>query len=112
MGAESPLRRSGTLPKSPEERYQEWLDRMEIPVESTADLETLKDYLRDEFEITNPLQVEALWSAIGTSDTLADFGIHAVTVRYPWGAELRYGVQGLPGLWGWAAVQEIMSEEE
>jgi hypothetical protein len=84
---------------------------MEIPVEDTVDIEHFKDYLRKEFGRDFPARVEALWSAIGTSDTLADFGIHAVTVRYPWGAELRYGVQGLPGLWGWTVVQEIMSAE-
>ena len=99
------------MPKSPEERYQEWLDRMEIPVEETGDIETFKDYLRDEFEMTNPAQVEALWSALDLSDTLADFGIHGVTIRYPWGAELRYGIQGLSGLWGWQAVLEVMSAE-
>lgn len=98
-------------PASPEERYQEWLDRMEIPLEQQSDIETMRKYLKDEFGITGDAQVAALWSAVDIADTLAEYGIHAVTVTYPWGKELRYGVQGMGGLWGWASVQEIMSAE-
>jgi hypothetical protein len=98
-------------PKSPEERYQEWLDRMEIPIEQQTDIDTLRKYLKDEFGITGDAQVAALWDTIGVSDLLSEYGIHAVTVTYPWGRELRYGVQGLAGLWGWAAVQGIIAAE-
>jgi hypothetical protein len=96
---------------SSDERYQEWLDRLEIPIENTTDLETLKDYLKDELGIIGDAQVAALWSAVDISDDLAAMGIRAVTVTYPWGRELRYGVQGMPGLWGWASVHEIMTAE-
>lgn len=99
-------------PKAADERYQEWLDRLEIPVENTTDIETLKNYLKDEFGITGDAQVEALWSATGVTEVYAAAGIRAVTVTYPWGKELRYGVQGMPGLWSWASVQEIMAAEE
>lgn len=99
-------------PKSSEEKYQEWLERLEIPVEETTSIERLKEHLRDEFGITGDLQVEALWSATGMSADLAEHGIRAILITYPWGRELRYGVQGMPGLWGWASIQEIMEEEE
>ncbi|MBU1067744.1 hypothetical protein KKE60_08150 [Patescibacteria group bacterium] len=99
-------------PRSPEERYQEWLDRLEIPVENQMDIESLKDYLKDEFGITGEAQVAALWDATGISADLALHGIRAVTITYPWGRELRYGVQGMSGLWGWGSVQEIRAGEE
>lgn len=98
-------------PVSSEERYQEWLDRMDIPIEDLTDIETLRSYLKDEMGITGDAQVQALWEAAGISNQLSTYGIRAVTVTYPWGNELRYGVQGLPGLWSWASVQTIMAEE-
>lgn len=98
-------------PRSPEERYQEWLDRMEIPLEQQTDIETMRQYLKDEFGIEKETQVQALWSAVEEADELAKHGIHAVTITYPWGRELRFGIQGLPGLWGWKSVQEIIEEE-
>ena len=101
------------MPVDREERYQEWLSRMEIPIEATTDIQTLKDYLRDELELTlNPEQEAAIWSTLDKSELYAEHGIHAVTVTYPWGKELRYGVQGLSGLWGWASIQTIMAAEE
>ena len=99
------------MPASPEERYQEWLERMEIPIEDQTDIETFKSYLKDEFAITGEAQIGALWGATAISDTLADMGIHAVIVHYSWGNSLRYGVQGMPGLWGWETIQIIMEAE-
>jgi hypothetical protein len=101
-------------PKGMDERYQEWLERMEIPIENTTNIEIFKDYLRDEFGITDDPRITALWDAVDKTADLAEHGIYPVTVNYVTRGfkELRYGVQGLPGLWGWAAVQEIMSEEE
>ena len=99
------------MPKGSEERYQEWLDRLEIPIEETATLDTFKDYLRDEFGFEKDTQVMALWGAMDKKLDLADFGIHPLTITYPWGKELRYGVQGMPGLWGWESVQIIVEAE-
>jgi len=99
-------------PKSSDERYQEWLERMEIPLENQVDIDRFRDYLRDEFDITKDTQVQALWSAVDTTKDLSEHGIHPLIVHYPWGDELRFGVQGLPGLWGWEAVLQILEEEE
>lgn len=99
-------------PETSDERYQEWLERMEIPLDQQTDIESMKTYLKDEFNITGEAQVQALWSAVDIQDRLAELGIHAVTVQYPWGAQLRYGVQGMSGLWGWDSVQQIMEAEE
>ena len=98
-------------PKGPEERYQEWLDRLEIPIENTTDISALQTYLKEEFGITGDAQVAAIWDTLGVSTDYSAHGIHAVTVTYPWGKELRYGVQGMPGLWGWEAIQEIREGE-
>jgi hypothetical protein len=85
---------------------------MEIPLEAQSDIEVFKDWLKDQLTEPTAAQVDALWSAIDVSDTLGDYGIHGVRIDYPWGVEVRYGIQGLPGLWGWAAVQEVISSEK
>jgi len=100
------------LPKSSEERYQEWLTRLEIPLEETTDIETMKEYLREEFGITGIEQVEALWGATGMKANLSEHGIRVISITYPWGKETRYGVQGMPGLWGWESVMQIKEGEE
>jgi hypothetical protein len=97
--------------KSEEQEYEEWLGRLDVPVEKTADIETFQEYLREELGITGDAQIDALWSAVATTDVLAEHGIRGVTVRYPWGTERRYGVQGMPGLWSWESVMRIRSEE-
>lgn len=94
-----------------DERYQEWLERMEIPIENTTNIEIFKDYLRDEFGITDDPRITALWEAVDKTELLSEHGITPIMITYPWGRELRYGVQGMPGLWGWESVQEIMAEE-
>jgi len=92
--------------KSAEERYQEWLERLEIPIEETAEIERLQTYLKEEFGFTEA-QIDAI---IGASEfrytDLAEAGIHPVIVVYPWGREVRYGVAGQPGLWGYEAAKE------
>jgi len=95
-----------------QEEYEEWLGRLDIPIERTTDIETFRTYLREELGITLDQQVEALWSGVETQTDLAEHGIRGVTIEYPWGAERRYGVQGLPGLWGWESVKRILEEEE
>jgi hypothetical protein len=98
-------------PETPEEDLVAWLERMEVPMDKQLDIKTFKDWLTDQIGIPTDAQVEGLWSAIGTSDTLADHGIYFVGVRENWGTNPRYAIQGLPGLWGWERVQEIMAEE-
>lgn len=98
-------------PETPEEDLIAWLERCEIPIEDQTNIDSFRTYLKDELGITKDTQVEALWSAAKGEDTLAEHGIHAVKITYPWGVEIRYGVQGMAGLWGWAAVSEIMEEE-
>jgi len=99
-------------PRSPEERYIDWLNRMDIPIEQQTDIETLRKYLSDEFSITKDAQVTALWGATKVSDLLADYGIYYVGVRENWGINPRFAVQGLAGLWNWESIQGIIAAEE
>jgi len=99
------------LAREAEEKYLEWLERMEIPIEETATIKEFQDYLREEFGITEPARIDALWGATDRHFSLAEAGIRAVRIEYPWGVQIRYGVQGMPGLWGWEAVRTIMTEE-
>lgn len=95
-----------------QEDYEEWLGRLDIPIEATADIETFQDYLRDELGISLPQQVSVLWESQVRESSYEEHGIHAVVVEYPWGKQLRYGIQGMAGLWGWSTVQAIRAEEE
>jgi hypothetical protein len=99
-------------PKKTAEEYGETLVRLDIPVQNTVDIETFKKYLAEELGITNLDFQEALWGEVDTKDKYTEMGIHGVTITYPWGKEVRYGVQGMPGLWGWDTVQIIMEAEE
>ena len=98
--------------KSREQSYEEWLGRLDIPLDQQADIETFQTYLAAEFGITGLNQVGALWDSTGMQATMGELGIRGVTVEYPWGKERRYAIQGLPGLWGWDAVRQIMEAEE
>jgi len=98
--------------KTPEERYQEWLERLEIPIEETTEYEQFQKYLKEELGLTD-VQINALWEATGYRyEVLAGAGIRAVTVVYPWGREVRYGITGAPGLWGFTRMKEILAERE
>lgn len=96
--------------KTPEERYQEWLERLEIPIEETAEYEKFQKYLQDEFGLGDTA-VEALWEATGYRyEDLLAVGIHSVTITYPWGRAIRYGIAGYPGLWGYEKMKELYAE--
>lgn len=95
-----------------EERYIEWLERLEIPIEDSATITALQAYLEQEM-IPTPEQIAALWGATEFKyDVLAADGIRPIYITYPWGKELRFGVKGRPGLWGYVSVQGFLAEED
>lgn len=96
----------------PEEAYEEWLGRMDINLEDYDTIEQLKDRLTAEIGEPTDAQLEMLWAQKPRTEVYSEHGIRAITIEYPWGTELRYGIQGMPGLWGWSAVQEIREGEE
>ena len=97
---------------TPDEKIADWLQRMDIPVEDRATIEGFKAYLEEQFNWYTDAQREALLGAFKAKTRFEEHGIRGVTmVRYGH-VEVRYGIQGMPGLWGWSAVTEIMEEEE
>jgi hypothetical protein len=99
-------------PKKTSEEYGDTLVRLDIPIEEQIDKDRFTKYLAEELGITNLDFQESLWSEVDTSFLMSEHGIKGVTITYPWGVEVRYGIQGLPGLWGLERVREIMEEEE
>ena len=94
-----------------QEEYEEWLGRLEEEEPLPSEWDLFQSTLRAELYNYNDAQIEKLWELKGVEQNYAEHGIHGLNIEYPWGTERRYGIQGLPGLWGWARVQEIMAEE-
>lgn len=99
-----------TSPVSDEE-YEEWLGRLEEEEMLPDEYNLFQETLRSELYGYNDAQIDALWEHKQTFADYAEHGIREVTVRYPWGSEARYGVQGLTGLFGYDTIQQIREEE-
>ena len=96
---------------SDEEKYMEWLERLEVPIEETVSINRFQDYLNN---LINPTEamLDALWGALEQKyEELAPEGVRALTIEYPWGSQVRYVIEGHPGLWGYAGMMEVMAEE-
>ena len=109
------------MTSTPEEDLLEWLERLEVPVEDTATISRFQRYLEDQIEVTDR-RLEALWDSIETKyGELMPMGATLVTVEYPWGSEIRFGLtrgawlepeKWRPGLWGWEQMKELTGWEE
>jgi hypothetical protein len=96
------------MPKERLERYMEWLERMEIPIEEYETVERFQDYLLDEFGITGK-RAEALTEAMTfCTEELLPEGVRPFTIEFPWGEQIRYAVKGHPGAWGWRRMLELV----
>lgn len=103
---------------SDEEKYMEWLERLEVPIEETVSIGRFQDYLNSLIsppkgmtEITENM-LDALWSGVEQKyEKLAPEGVRALTIEYPWGSQVRYIIEGHPGLWGYVGMIEVMGEE-
>lgn len=90
-----------------EQKCIEWLERLDIPVEETATVERLTRYLIDELGYGDA-QIDALIEAADfTYIDLASVGIHPFTIKFPWGKDVRYGITGAPGAWGFEHMMEF-----
>lgn len=95
-----------------DEEIEEWLGRIEEAELLPEDKEIFRQTLESELYGYNDAQIEALWISKQNQADYSEHGIRALIVRYPWGSEIRYGIQGISGLWGWESVQSIREEEE
>jgi hypothetical protein len=101
-----------------QEEYEEWLGRLEEeePLPDTYD--EFVRMLRGELQMAdgstldyNDTQIDKLWEMKGVEADLGEHGIRGINIKYPWGNERRYGVQGMSGLFGWKSIQTIRGEE-
>jgi len=109
--------RARGVPASQEE-YEEWLGRLEeeepLPDEYDNFVRTLRGQLQmaDGSRLDyNDAQIEKLWEMKQVEADYAAHGIKGIGIREAWGKGMRYGIQGLQGLFGWQRVQEVRSEE-
>lgn len=102
-----------------EDRYEDFLNRLDLPIEAWEDKERLREALVDILgsEPTDA-QVEALWETMETERAskwdepwLEEHGVSTVPVSYPWGTQIRYAIQGLPGLWSRETIEMLREEE-
>jgi hypothetical protein len=107
-----------TTRQATDEEYEEWLGRLEEEEPLPDDYDSFVRMLRGELQMAdgsrldyNDTQIDKLWELKGNKADYEEHGISSVVVHYAWGNELRFGVQGLQGLFGWQRVQEIRSEE-
>ena len=102
-----------------DERYEDFLNRLDLPIEAWEDKERLREELREQLKYEpSDSQVESLWETIGRLKTerwdkewLELHGVKRVNVHYPWGQETRYAIQGLRGLFGKDFVERLREEE-
>jgi len=96
-----------------EERYIEWLERLDIDVEETTRRERLQWALRRELGYhPSEAQIDAAWKTVQVVwEELAPRGVRPVQIRYPWGTDLRFVVSGRRGLFGWQSIKEMFGIE-
>lgn len=93
------------------ERYTEWLERLDIPIEDMVTIGLFEKYLAEELGITQDKQIGALRTAWDVEQRLSELGVKAVSIDYPWGEETRFGIKGWRGLFGWERMKEIIGFE-
>lgn len=102
-----------------DERYEDFLNRLDLPIEAWEDKERLREELRTQLGYEpSTRQVESLWETIEEMKRerwdepwLREHGIRRIPVHYPWGTQTRYAIQGLRGLFGREFVERIREEE-
>ncbi len=99
-----------------QEEYEEWLGRLEEEEPLPDDFEEFQKMLRGQLQMPdgsyldyNTAQIDALWKVKGIEQDYSEYGIRGINIRYPWGVERRYGIEGERGLFGWERMQAIFA---
>jgi len=96
------------MSKSKEEKYQEWLERMEIPIEETTDIRRFQQWLTDEIDATE-LQKEVLWEANKIKwEQISPREAKAVEYEFDWGKVIRWYIKGYRGAFGYEKMKELL----
>jgi len=94
--------------------FEEWLDRQEVPIEYTTDVDAYKTYLEEELGIHGGSLAVAESQWTGKYDVFEPYGIRPITRHYTVAGlpkeETRYGIMGEPGLWGRLSALRIAEE--
>jgi len=99
------------LPRAKEEKYLEWLERMEIPVAETATIRRFQDWLAGQITLTDP-RLTALWSTVELYyEKLVPAGVTPRLIEFPWGEGLRFAIKGYRGWFGAKRMKEITGVE-
>lgn len=101
--------------RASDEEYEEWLGRLEEEEPLPNDWDTFQAMLKGELLYKDgtrldytDTQIAELWKTKGGEPPYEDYGVKQVTVHYTWGTELRYTLQGAPGLWSWESAIQYM----
>lgn len=97
--------------ETPEEEIAEWLGRLEEEESLPEEITEFRDTLAGDLYGFNDNQIDALWEAKRGETSFEEHGIRAVIVRYPWGTQIRYGIQGVSGLFGFESAQQFREAE-
>lgn len=90
------------------EKYLEWLARTDVDITDVSTIAELQqqlvqelgmDIFQQKFNTTARLK-QFLQTSTFIKKTLAAEGIRPISVEYPWGTVLRFGIKGSPGLYG------------
>ena len=102
----------------PLEYWETVLEDLDVPIEETRTRDRLADYMAGNFNLPkgadypSEAQVERLWEAATERyESFAPEGIRAIIIRYETGPragqqEVRYLVEGEPGLWSYESARE------
>jgi len=94
--------------------FEDWLERQDIPVEDTTELDKYLTYLEDQLGIHGKSLEVGAKIYDERYEIMETLGIRAVERHYtvqgePF-VETRYGISEMPGLWGRYRATEIAAE--
>jgi len=95
--------------------YEEWLERLDVPLYDTVAIDALNRSLvdrfaQDDFPAPTERQVAALWQAAEDKFAWQEAGMKPFLSRTRIGAPLRFGISGLRGAFGLPSAQRIFRD--